>query len=340
MTTSAVDFLTSRTRTLSLALSVVVMATGGGAATLSGVTSNAGDVVPGMVQRTEIRIAPEVGGRLLNVAVHSGQRIRKGDVLATLDSPELAAALGQAKAAAASAKADRDHVYVGVRMEEVAIAEQSVKTAEANLLLAQQQNTRAAALAAKGSGSRQLVDDTTAQLGKAQADLDLKRAQLAAASAGPTKEELALADAKVAAAQAAVDEAQIALDKTMLKAPVDATVLIQVAELGEALSPGKPVLTIEPDGERWIAFTLREDALGDMAVGKTVTLRANDGRSIGARISELRPLGEFATWRAARAVGDHDLNTFWVRLDPLAGDQDLEPGMTIWLPVVVDGGSR
>jgi HlyD family secretion protein len=46
---------------------------------------------------------------------------------------------------------------------------------------------------------------------------------------------------------------------------------------------------------------------------------------------ELRPLGEFATWRAARAVGDHDLNSFRMRLDPVADAGRLEPGMTVWL---------
>jgi HlyD family secretion protein len=257
--------------------------------------------------------------------------VRAGDVLAALDSPELATALGEAKAAAASAKADRDHVYAGVRPEQVAMAEQSVKTAEANFLLSQQQNDRAASLVAKGSGSRKVLDAATAQLGKAQADLDLKHAQLTAASAGPTKEELALADARVAAAQAAVDEAQIAFDKTTLKAPVDATVLIQVAELGETLSPGKPVMTIEARDQRWFTFTLREDTLGDLAIGKTVSLLADDGRKIEAKVNELRPLGEFATWRAARAVGDHDLNSFWLRLDPTPPVADLEPGMTVWL---------
>ena len=331
MKAGAFHLVASRTRTIFLTATIVATAIGCGGATFSGDTGETKGAIPGMVQRTEIRIAPEVGGRLLNVAVQPGQHVRKGDVLATLDSPELAAALDEAKAAAASARADRDHVYAGVRSEEVAMAEQSVKTAEANLILAQQQNTRAASLLAKGSGSRQLLDETTAQLGKAQADLDLKRAELTAASAGPTKEELALADVKAAAAQAAVDDAQTAFDKTTLKAPIDATVLIRVAELGEALTPGKPVLTIEPDGQRWFAFTLREDRLGSLVIGKTVALETSDGHSIDARVSELRPLGEFATWRAARAVGDHDLNSFWLRLDPTAGDQGLEPGMTVWL---------
>ena len=332
MKTRALHMFLPTTRTLFLAGSMVTAAIGGGGATFSGDTGATISAVPGMVQRTEIRIAPEVDGRLLNAAVQPGQHVKKGDVLATLDNPELAAALGEARAAAASAKADRDHVYAGVRSEEVAIAEQSVKTAEANLLLAQQQNARAASLVAKGSGSRQLLDETTGQLGKAQADLDLKRAQLTAASAGPTTEELALADARVTAAQAAVDDAQIAFNKTTLRAPIDATVLIQVAELGETLVPGKPILTIEPDGQRWFAFTLREDTLRDLAIGKIVPLQTSDGRKIDARVSELRPLGEFATWRAARAVGDHDLNSFWLRLDPTAGDPGLEPGMTIWLP--------
>ena len=48
---------------------------------------------------------------------------------------------------------------------------------------------------------------------------------------------------------------------------------------------------------------------------------------------ELRPLGEFATWRAGRAVGDHDLNSFLLRLDPIdPKDEGLQPGMTVWLP--------
>jgi HlyD family secretion protein len=62
-----------------------------------------------------------------------------------------------------------------------------------------------------------------------------------------------------------------------------------------------------------------------------VALTVQDGRQIDARVTELRPLGEFATWRAARAVGDHDLNSFRLRLDPNGDIDGLEPGMTVWL---------
>jgi HlyD family secretion protein len=83
--------------------------------------------------------------------------------------------------------------------------------------------------------------------------------------------------------------------------------------------------------ERWFSFPLREDALGHVTVGSTITLMTDDARLVPARVTELRPLGEFATWRAARAVGDHDLNSFRLRLDPLQAEDKLQPGMTVWL---------
>jgi HlyD family secretion protein len=288
--------------------------------------------IAGMVRQTEIRIAPEITGRLVSIPVRAGQAVRKGELLAVLSNPELAASLGEAKAAAASTRAQRADVYSGVRAEEVAMLAEAVQTAEANLLLAQQQNVRNVALAARNFASRQELDETTASLAKAEADLDFKRAQHAAAVAGPIAEERALADAKVALAEATVADLQARLDKTRLVAPVDGTVGVLVAELGEVVPVGKPVMTLDVGTERWFAFTLRDDALGQLTVGSDVMLATDDGRRIAARVTELRPLGEFATWRAARAVGDHDLNSFRLRLDPLAAPEGLQPGMTVWLP--------
>jgi HlyD family secretion protein len=50
-----------------------------------------------------------------------------------------------------------------------------------------------------------------------------------------------------------------------------------------------------------------------------------------ATVTELRPLGPFATWQAERAVGDHDRNTLRLRLDPQGSSTGFEPGMTVWL---------
>jgi HlyD family secretion protein len=49
-----------------------------------------------------------------------------------------------------------------------------------------------------------------------------------------------------------------------------------------------------------------------------------------ALVTELLPLGPFATWQAERAVGDHDRNTLRLRLDPQRDASAFEPGMTVW----------
>jgi len=75
-----------------------------------------------------------------------------------------------------------------------------------------------------------------------------------------------------------------------------------------------------------------EDLLGGLTVGKAVSVMRNgaDG-AIKAVITELRPLGTFATWQAERVIGDHDRNTLRLRLDPEGEPVGLEPGMTVWI---------
>ncbi len=287
--------------------------------------------IPGMVRQTEIRIAPEISGRLASIEVLPGQHVRTGEVLAVIDNPDLTAALAEARAAVASSAADRANVYSGVRPEQVAIAGAAVQAAEANLVLAQQQNARALSLSSASFLARQQLDESTASLAKAQADLDGKRAQYSAAKAGPTAEERALADARLAMARATAATIAAQIEKLRLVAPTDGTVGVQVAELGEVMVPGKTVVTLELDSQPWFGLTLREDGLKSLTVGSRTSLTLADGRSIEARVTELRPLGEFATWRAARAVGDHDLNSFLMRLDPVGATSGLEPGMTVWL---------
>jgi multidrug resistance efflux pump len=157
------------------------------------------------------------------------------------------------------------------------------------------------------------------------------QAAYAQSKAGPTKEERAIADAQVAYAKAALADIEAKLAKATLVAPVDGVVTLLVAEPGEIVSPGQSVLTLAPAKERWFTFTIRENKLSGLTIGSPVRLLTAKGDRIDAKVTELRPLGEFAVWRAARAVGDHDLNSFLLRVDPDGEVRSLEPGMTVWI---------
>src|SRR5262249_62085415 len=100
-----------------IAVSLVLVAAGTGGYLVW--RSKAAPIV-GVVRVTEIRVAPEVGGQLATVKVHKGDQVRAGDVVAELSAEELTASVAQARAALDAASANRDHVYAGVRDEEIA----------------------------------------------------------------------------------------------------------------------------------------------------------------------------------------------------------------------------
>jgi HlyD family secretion protein len=88
---------------------------------------------------------------------------------------------------------------------------------------------------------------------------------------------------------------------------------------------------VEASGRHWLSFNVREDRLNRLAMGETASVMRNGAAgAIKADITELRPIGTFATWQAERVIGDHDRNTLRLRLDAsdLAG---FEPGMTVWI---------
>jgi HlyD family secretion protein len=150
--------------------------------------------------------------------------------------------------------------------------------------------------------------------------------------AGPTNEERAIADAQVEAAASALAVLERRLDKTVLRAPADGVVSVVVAEVGENIHAGQPVLVIEETGKQWLSFNAREDQLHGLTVGSKVAVRRAGAREpMPALVTELTPLGSFATWQAERAIGDHDRSTLHLRLDPQGDPAALEPGMTVWL---------
>jgi multidrug resistance efflux pump len=303
--------MTNKGQTIAI-LGLAILILGGAAAAFRFETQrNLEPPLVGVVHETEIRIAPEISARLAAIAVKSGQEARKGDVIAVLSSPEIAAALEEAKANAESARANLANVKAGVRKEEVDAAAQKVAIATANVELAKEQFARVSALASKNFASRQHYDEDAAALAEAQASLTLAQAVLAQSQAGPTKEQQAVAEREVALALATVADVEAKLAKATLISPVDGVARLLVAEPGEVISPGQPVLTLGIAGERWFTFTIREDRLLGLTMDSKIALLTAPGDRFEAKVTELRPLGEFAVWRAARAVGDHDINAFF-----------------------------
>ncbi|MFK4501864.1 HlyD family secretion protein [Bradyrhizobium japonicum] len=291
--------------------------------------------IVGVVRATEIRVEPEVNGQLVSIAVEKGASVKAGDVVARLSAVELTAQADQARAALASAVASRNNVYAGVRREQVDSLKAAIAKAGARLDYVQAQLTRTSTLARQSFESQQSLDQAENDVASARAGVAEAQANYDAAVAGPTREERAIADAQVQAAASAVTVLERRLDKMVLRAPADGVVSVIAAEVGENVRAGQPILMVEAAGRQWLSFNVREDHLDRLAMGETANVMRNGANgATKAVITELRPLGVFATWQAERVIGDHDRNTLRLRLDP-KGDKGelagLEPGMTVWI---------
>jgi HlyD family secretion protein len=286
----------------------------------------------GVVRATEIRVEPEVNGQLVSIEVAKGAHVRAGDVVARLSAIELTAQADQARAALASATANRNNTYAGVRREQVASLKDEIAKASARLEFVQAQLTRTSTLARQSFESQQALDQAENDAASARADVARAQANYDAAIAGPTREERAIADTQVQATAAALAVLERRLDKMVLRTPTDGVVSVIAAEPGENVRAGQPILMVEAAGKQWLSFNVREDHLRGLTVGETVSVTQNGTQAaIKSAITELRPLGVFATWQAERVIGDHDRNTLRLRLDPQGPSTALEPGMTVWI---------
>ena len=163
--------------------------------------SGDGLTASGTIEADTVYVAPEVGGKVAELAVDKGDTVAEGDVLAHLDTTLLDAqrdtaqsAVDQAAGALSQAQAELAKAQAGARPEERAAAQAAVDAATASRDAAVANVESAAANVAAAQG----------QLETAQAAVDAAQAQLDKAQAGPTTEELAIAEHTVEAAKNAL----------------------------------------------------------------------------------------------------------------------------------------
>jgi HlyD family secretion protein len=264
------------------------------------------------------------------VLVDLGQKVKKGDPLAVLESPEVRAKLEQVSALKDAASAQSNKAKTGAREEEIRGAENQWRRAEAAANLARTTWERLERLSRDGVVPAQRRDEAEANWKASKAAADGARAVYDMALAGARREDRDSAAAVVRQAQGAVSEVEAALNESTLLAPRDGEVAARNVEPGELVAPGYPVLTLVDLSDTWVVFNLREDRLaglktGDRLTGKVPAL----ARDMELTVSAISPLADFATWRSTESSGGFDLKTFEVRARPVAAMEGLRPGMSV-----------
>jgi len=291
----------------------------------------------GETDAKQVNVAAKLSGRVDSLFVREGDSVRRGQVVATLDGPEIRAKAAQAMAARDAARAIRDKAKNGFREEDVRAARNNWLRALATATLAETTYARLDRLQREGVVATQKRDEAEASLHASREGAEAAKAQYDLASAGARSEDRAAAFADLRRAEGAVAEAESYVSEDVLRSAVDGQVLLKIVEQGELVSPGQPVLTIVDLSDQWITLNLREDRLAGLRIGDTLlaTIPAVDSQARPFSVFFISPLGSFATWRATREAGGFDVRTFEVRARPVEPIPALRPGMSVlvrWAP--------
>lgn len=287
------------------------------------------DLVQGEFEAAQVDVSVKIPARVAEVLVDVGRPVRRGDLLARLESPEIQAKLDQAAAASAAASAQKRKADGGARAEEVRAAENQWRRAEAAAALAKTTWERLERLHRDGVVAAQRRDEAEANWKAARAAAEAAQAVWDMALAGARREDRDAAGALARQARGAVSEVQAYLGETRLLAPRDGEIAARNLEPGELVAPGYPVLTLVDLSDAWAVFHLREDRLAGLKVGDRLTVQVPAlDRAVDLTVSAISPMADFATWRPTRASGGFDLKTFEVRARPGVPVEGLRPGMS------------
>lgn len=284
----------------------------------------------GETDAKQVTVAAKVAGRVDSLYVQEGDSVRRGQIVATLDGPEIRARATQALAARDAARAIRDKTRNGSREEDIRAARNNWLRAVASATIAETTYARLDRLQREGVVPVQRRDEAEANLRGTREGAEAAKAHYDLATAGARSEDRAAAFADLRRAEGAVAEAESYVSENVLRSAVNGQVLLKIMEQGELVAPGQPVITMVDLSDQWITLNLREDRLAGLRIRDTlvVTIPAVDSAARPFTVYYISPLGAFATWRATRETGGFDVRTFEVRARPVHPLPALRPGMS------------
>lgn len=203
-----------------------------------------GNVVVGELASDRIELTAEVNEPIVEILVTEGEHVAAGQVLVRQDATRATARLAEADAALGQAQARLDELVRGPRSEQIAAARANVTGAGDELEFRKSDYARVQKVYAQNLASPELLDRARAALDAAQANLELRRAQLQELLSGTTVEELAQAEAAVAQSSAIRDRVAVDLERHTIRAPVDGLVDSRLFEIGERPTPGQATLIL------------------------------------------------------------------------------------------------
>ena len=312
-------------------------------------------VLTGIVTTDSVIVSSQIQGRLQEMRVDQGDKVKRGDLLALIKPEEWKADVSfysnsEQQYASQVGQAEADLKYqekqtlnqIEQASENLASTESQVKQAQADGENAQLNYEREEALYNKGADSKQAYDQARTANDGAKAHLEslnkqMLASQAALALAKSTEEQIAMRRAaleasshQLAAAGAQKDKAQVQLDYTEIRAPIDGVVDIRAALIGEVVNPGQGIVTLINEDDLWVRADVEETYIDRIRNGQKMKVRLPSGTELEGTVFFRGIDADYATQRDVSRT-KRDIKTFEVRLRCDNKDRALAVGMTAYV---------
>jgi HlyD family secretion protein len=317
-------------------------------------TTPSGNDIPliGVVDGNEVIVSPQITGRIVNLTVDEGTAVKKGELIAELDSTQLEASLAATKANVSSLEAqvnEANHNYTWTNNQtDASVTEARARVVSSSAQLApahaqlwrdQQDLKRMQELFAKGEVSAQDRDHAEAAVRISQANVEALEEAVRAESAAvevaqanrkqvdARKSAITTTLAQLEQARASAAEMAAQLGYTKIYAPIDGIVSVRVAKQGEVVAQGSPIVVIVDINDLWVRADVEETYIDSIRFGEKLSVKLPSGNIIEGPVIFKGVENDFATQRDVSRT-KRDIKTFAIKVAVPNPEGRLFTGMT------------
>ncbi len=293
----------------------------------------------GRLEAPLVDLAPKVAGRVVEVRVREGDRVKAGDLLARLDLGETAVAVERDREGLKSAEARYQDMSEGSRRAEILAAEADVADKRSQLDLAKRELDRQQVLLAKKIGTQRDFDVAKTEVDRTTAALKASDERLKLTVEGFRKIQTEQARHDMGRAKSVLAQSETVAREAEIRAPADGVILHRIAEPGLLLAAGQPAVTMAFANRLYVRTYIPEPVLGKVRPGMAaaVSVDAFPGKAFAAKVTEISPDAEF-TPKPVETRGERVNLVYAAKVDLDAGwGEPLVPGQPADVTIRVDG---
>jgi HlyD family secretion protein len=249
----------------------------------------------GNIDTRHVELAFNSSERIKEILFYEGQKIKKGDLLARLDTKTIELQIKQINSEINAQKEIVTKLEKGSRDEEIKIARAELETARAVKINSETTLNRIKGLAKTNLVSKQQLDDAISNNNVSVAKFNAAQEYLNLALAGPREEDKKAANATLDAMYARLDILRKNFEDAILYAPSDGIIEDRILEPGDMAFPNKPVFTIAIIDPVWAKIYVPETMIGKIKqeMEAQIITDSYPDKKYNGKISYISPTSEF-----------------------------------------------